>query len=171
MDPNLFHLDWDRTGEALVLIIILAFVIERALAVIFESKIWLTRFDRPGLKEIIAAIVSIWVCFRWQFDAVGMIILTEKTTPPGFILTGLVIAGGSKGSIKLFQDVLGMKSTALREHDAIRDVTAAASTVAAAAAVSPAAATESASTTLIVAPTRPPPPPPPPTSPSPASPH
>src|SRR3954454_15334594 len=113
MDPNLFHVDWERTGEALMLIIILAFIIERALAVIFENRIWLSRFDKPGLKETIAVIVSLSVCIYWQFDALGMIILTEKTTVPGYVLTALVIAGGSKGSIKLFHDVLGMKSAAL----------------------------------------------------------
>ena len=126
MDPNLFHVDWERTGEALMLIIILALVVERALAVIFENRIWLMHFDKPGLKELIAVIVSAWVCFQWKFDAIGMIILTEKTTFPGHILTGLVIAGGSKASIKLFHDVLGMKSTALRQYDAVRDVQTAA---------------------------------------------
>ncbi len=63
MDPNLFHVDWERTGEALTLIIILAFLIERALAVVFESRAWLERFDKPGLKEVIAAALSVVVCF------------------------------------------------------------------------------------------------------------
>src|SRR5438105_1265530 len=67
MDPNLFHLDWERTVEALVLIIILAFVVERALAVVFENRIWLSRFDKPGVKELIAVGVSIGVCVTWKF--------------------------------------------------------------------------------------------------------
>jgi hypothetical protein len=123
MDPNLFHVDWERTGEALMLIIILAFLVERALAIVFESRIWLRKFDKSGAKEIIAAAVSIWVCFQWKFDALGMIILTETTTVPGYVITGLVIAGGSKASIKLFHDVLGMKSSALEEHEAVQAAT------------------------------------------------
>ena len=32
MDPNLFFLDWERTFEVLISIIVLAFLLERALA-------------------------------------------------------------------------------------------------------------------------------------------
>ena len=35
----------------------------------------------------------------------------------GEILTGAVIAGGSKASIKLFREVMGFKSTAQEEVD------------------------------------------------------
>ena len=45
MDPNLFHLDWERTIEALVGIIILSFFVERACALLFESRWWINRFE------------------------------------------------------------------------------------------------------------------------------
>ncbi len=35
----------------------------------------------------------------------------------GEIISGAVIAGGSKASIKLFREVMGFKSTAQEEHD------------------------------------------------------
>ncbi len=118
-DPNSFHLDWNRAFEALALIILLAFVVERALAMLFESRCWIERFDRPCLKELIATGVSIALCWYWKFDAVSMFILTtDHVQIPGFILTGAVIAGGSKASIKLFHDVLDAKgSTYDQRHD------------------------------------------------------
>ncbi|MBI1321101.1 MAG: hypothetical protein GC168_19425 [Candidatus Hydrogenedens sp.] len=122
MDPNLIHVDWERTFEALTLIIILSFIVERALAVLFENKVFILYLDRDGLKELIAVGVGIAVCAQWKFDALGMLLLTETTTMPGYILTGLVIAGGSKASIKLFHDVLGAKTTT---YDARHELVAA----------------------------------------------
>jgi hypothetical protein len=42
--------------------------------------------------------------------------LKESTTIPGAILTGAVIAGGSKGSMKLFRDIMGLRSLAEDER-------------------------------------------------------
>lgn len=120
MDPNLIHVDWERTGEALTLVIVLAFLIERALAVIFENPLYIRFIDRDGLKELIAVVASIAVCAAWQFDALGMILLTSTTTVAGYIVTGLVVAGGSKASIKLFHGVLGIQSTASLMRHQIR---------------------------------------------------
>jgi hypothetical protein len=47
MDPNLFHLDWERTFEALVAIIVLAFFVERACALVFESRWYIRLFEEP----------------------------------------------------------------------------------------------------------------------------
>lgn len=38
MDPNLFHVDWERTLEASTTIAIVAFLIERARSIPFESR-------------------------------------------------------------------------------------------------------------------------------------
>lgn len=121
MDPNLFHVDWERTFEALVLIIILAFVVERALAVLFEVPIIVARVP-SGAKALVAVGVSIWVCYVWHFDALSIIILAERTSVPGYIVTGAVIAGGSKASIKLFHDLLDVKSTAVREAEPLKQL-------------------------------------------------
>jgi hypothetical protein len=117
MDPNLFHLDWERTFEVLAAIVVLAFFTERALAPLFENRWWLARFDDKVSKELIAFLLALVVCLRWQFDAVSMIVLTAKTSPLGEVITAAVIAGGSKASIKLFRDVLDFKSSALREKE------------------------------------------------------
>ncbi len=112
MDPNLFHLDWERVGEVLVAIVILAFLLERALAVLFESRFFIKRWKEKSLKELIAFVVAVLACWYWDFDAVSMIFLKEKVTILGMIVTGGIVAGGSKGSIKLFRGVMGFKSTA-----------------------------------------------------------
>jgi hypothetical protein len=118
MDPNLFHVDSERAMEAVGLIVLLAFIVERALAVIFESRKFVEATSDSAAKEIIASIVSIAICMYWQFDAISMIILSEKNRVAGYIVTGLVIAGGSKGAVKLFHDLLNVQSSAVREAKA-----------------------------------------------------
>ena len=66
MDPNLFHLDYERVFEVLVTIVIFSFLVERALSVIFESRWFINIYEakekRKGMKEVIALIVSIALC-------------------------------------------------------------------------------------------------------------
>lgn len=110
MDPNLFHIDWERTWEVLITIIILSFLLERALALLFENRVFLKRFDKKGVKEPIALLVAFLVTTQWDFDAVSMIVLREQTTLFGKLITAGVIAGGSKASIKFFHDIMGVYS-------------------------------------------------------------
>ena len=113
MDPNLFHLDWERTFEALAGIIVLSFFVERALALVFENRRLMRFFDNSGMKEPIAFITATWLCWQVKFDALSIVILTDSMTFPGIALTGAVVAGGSKASVKLFQDFLGVHSSAM----------------------------------------------------------
>jgi hypothetical protein len=112
MDPNLFHLDWERVFEVLVAIMVLSFLLERALSIVFEHRAYIAKFNNKGLKAPIAFIVALLVCLRWDFDAVSMVVLGDHTTRLGEVITAAVIAGGSKASIKLFHDVMNVKSTA-----------------------------------------------------------
>jgi len=116
MDPNLFHLDWERTFEVLATIVVLAFIVERALSVLFENRWWLKKLDAKVSKELIAFVVSAGACVYLRFDALSMVVLTPRTGTFGELLTGAVIAGGSKAPIKLFRDVLDFQSTASRER-------------------------------------------------------
>lgn len=117
MDPNLFHLDWERTFEVLATIVVLSLLVERALAPLFEHRAFIKKFGEMGVKEPVAFLVALAVCLYWDFDAVSMIVLREKTSPFGTVVTAAVIAGGSKGSIKLFRDVLGFKSSAFADYE------------------------------------------------------
>jgi hypothetical protein len=117
MDPNLFHLDWQQIGEVLAGVVIMAFIVERALAVLFESRFFIKRFKGRSLKELIAFGAAVLACWYWDFDAVSMIFLKENVTLLGMVVTGGVVAGGSKGAVKLFRDVMGFKSTAQMEKE------------------------------------------------------
>lgn len=114
MDPNFIHMDWERTFDAITMVAVVAIVVERALSVIFHSSIYIEHVHKSGMKETIALAVSIAVCAAWKLDAMGMIILTETTTVLGYIITGALVAGGSKGSVKLFQDMLNLQSSAFK---------------------------------------------------------
>ena len=115
MDPNLFSIDWEILFQVLITIIVLSFFIERVLSLVFEHRIYVNNLDKKGFKEPIAFIVSLVVVWHWQFDALGVILKADQTSPLGYIITAAIIAGGSKASIKLFHDLLNVKSSALKE--------------------------------------------------------
>ena len=139
LTPDLFHIDYGRLLETLVTIIVFSFFIERALAVIFESQLFIdwaeakpegnilkksktgnieevttpAHSKKKGIREMISIIVSIGFCFAIRFDAITIILQSsDKMTYWGMVLTGLIIAGGSKASIALFQNVMGVMSSA-----------------------------------------------------------
>jgi len=116
MDPNLFHLDWERTFEVLATVVVLAILVERALSILFEHRVWIDKFRGRGFKEAVAFAVAFIICWRWNFDAISMIVLTEETTRVGEAVTAGVIAGGAKGSIRLFRDVLEFRSNAYEDY-------------------------------------------------------
>ena len=120
MDPNLFHLDWERTLEVLATIVILSLFVERAMAVVFESPWWVAREQLSAWREPAAVIVAFAVCRCINFDALSMIVLSDHTHWIGEFITAVVIAGGSKGSIKLFHDVFKIQSSAYRNRKDLR---------------------------------------------------
>ncbi len=119
VDPNLFYLDYARLFEVLIAIVILAFLLERALSLLFESRFFINHGQGKSLKELIAFVAGIVVCWYWDFDAISMIFLKAKVTYFGAALTGAIVAGGSKASIKLFRDIFGFMSTAEEKRLAI----------------------------------------------------
>jgi len=116
MDPNLFAVDGERLFEVLVAIIVLSFFIERALSLVFENRLLVQKLSKKGVKEPITLIVAFLVCRHWDFDAISVVFVKERTQFWGHLLTAAVVAGGSKASIKLFQDVMGAMSTAEEER-------------------------------------------------------
>lgn len=115
MDPSQFRIDWEVLTEVLIAIIILAFFIERALSLLFEHRWFVAKFEKSGLKEPIAFLVSLAIVRYWNFDALGIVFHADVTTWWGYLVTAAIVAGGSKASIKLFQDILQVKSNAVRE--------------------------------------------------------
>jgi hypothetical protein len=115
MDPNLFAVDWQQTGEVLTTIVVLAFVVERALALIFESQWYLDALGDKHLKELITFTLSLIICTVWRLDAVSIILHGEKMTILGEAVSAAVISGGSKASLKLFRDVMGVENGQAKE--------------------------------------------------------
>jgi hypothetical protein len=126
LDPNLFAVNWPVLLEALSVLVVLSMIVERALAQLFDSQwflaIELDRSDRGlgSFKPLIAFVLSAAVCWLWHFDLVTMLLGNDVDTVLGALLTGGVVAGGSKGAMKLFEDVLGWKSRAAREMEKFR---------------------------------------------------
>jgi hypothetical protein len=131
MNVDLFHIDYERLMEVLIAIVVLSFLLERAMSVLFEHR-WFIRWaegsgdqpkNRKGLKEIIASIACVAFCWWQDFDSVSIILQTSETpTFWGVVITGLMIAGGSKASIALFRDVLGFMSSAEKERTELNKV-------------------------------------------------
>lgn len=120
MDPNLYYLDWERVAEVLAGIVLMAFVLERALALPFETHYFINRAQGKNLKELIAFVIAVLVCWYWDLDAISIIFPKERTTFLGIVVTGAVVAGGSKGAIKLFKNTMGFMSEAEQDRQAKR---------------------------------------------------
>lgn len=110
MDPNLFAIDWEQTGEVLVTIVVLAFFVERVLALVFENQWYVQKLGSSHIKELLAFLLSAFVCVKWRIDALSVILHGDQMTFLGELLTAGVVAGGSKASLKLFRDVMGVEN-------------------------------------------------------------
>jgi uncharacterized BrkB/YihY/UPF0761 family membrane protein len=91
-------------------IIVLAMVLERALSVIFEWGVWDEFLTKHSLRAPLALIATYAICAYMQLD---ILLTVAKKDPSSFKLvsigtfvTAATIAGGSKGAIALFQNVL-----------------------------------------------------------------
>lgn len=131
MDPNLFRLDWEMLAETLAVLVFLSFAVERALAPIFEHRLYVNRLKNTGLKEPIAFLLALVICKTFGFDAMGITLKADATSFVGFMVTAAIIAGGSKASIKLFHDVLNIKSTVQKNRDDVSEAKAKADVAAA----------------------------------------
>ncbi len=120
MNPSLFDVHGDQVVEVLGMIVLLAIVLERALSLVYESRFYVEHFQKKGYKEILAFLVSVSVAYYYKFDALAVFFGHEAQSYVGYLITGAVIAGGSKGSIKLFRDFFGWKSSVQKEVEAQR---------------------------------------------------
>ena len=148
MDPEMFQFNLEKAGLIFVALFFLSLIVERALALIFESwpfieftedgrvlvemkgidqesepdlyQKYVRRKKKKGLRELISFVVSVIICWLLHFDAVSLVFThIGTTTIPGYILSGAVVAGGSKGMMKLFKDWLQISSLAEKRRQAI----------------------------------------------------
>lgn len=105
LNPLYFHLDYALLGEVFGVLLFLAFFVERALSLVFESDLY-NPLHNKGLKSWIALLVAFLICYIIHFDMLAIVFHNEKLTILGLLLTAMVIAGGSKGVIVFTHDVL-----------------------------------------------------------------
>lgn len=117
MEPLLFGIKGDVVAEVLGTIVLLSLFVERALAPLFEWRIVLSKIKDKGVKEPVAFVVSFLVVYLYKFDALAVVFSQETNSLVGYLITTAVVAGGSKGSVKLFRDYFGWKSTAQQEYE------------------------------------------------------
>ena len=116
-DPNQFAMQWELLFEVLFLVIVLSFIVERTLAVVFESHPWVTwQKKKTTPKTSIAVLVSVLICYFYQIDIMAVLMHHEHVSFMGAVITGTVIAGGSKASIKLFRDIWGIQSEEYKRY-------------------------------------------------------
>jgi len=103
---------------ALILVVVLAMLLERALAVVFEWSVIRDRIKDNNLRVPIAFGASYWICVWGQFDVLSVVFAKSGgySGPLSFgtFATSAIIAGGSKGAILLFQGVLGFGREAVK---------------------------------------------------------
>jgi hypothetical protein len=100
--------------KAVFELFILAVILESALAVVFNWKLFVTTLDTKATKPIIAVAVASLFVFTFHLDITTTLVnlYTGTSFPPGpggQLLTALVIAGGSSGVNNLLQ-ALGFRS-------------------------------------------------------------
>ncbi|MEM8639591.1 MAG: hypothetical protein AAGG51_12360 [Cyanobacteria bacterium P01_G01_bin.54] len=103
-------------AKALLTLVILAFILERALVLVFEYRWYEQYLSGKGLKTPIAFGVAWFICTHYRFDVVNVLFAQGQDTAIGIFLTAAVAAGGSKGAISLFEGVLGLSKTAQIER-------------------------------------------------------
>lgn len=107
--------------KILFAVFVLAVVIESALALIFNWRPFLMRFDGRGVRSLVAFAVSWSVARSLGLDIVER--LSEATNSAadaatsqlGFLLTGLILAGGSSGVNNLFRS-LGIRQISRKDE-------------------------------------------------------
>jgi hypothetical protein len=104
---------WEMTIAAVVQVAIIALLMERALAIIFEHPWFVKRLQGRGIKEILAVGVAWSVCTTWDLDVFRSVLAHAHHHRLGTILTALTVAGGSKVSQTLFE-LWGIRSTAAK---------------------------------------------------------
>ena len=120
--PDLFAIQWDAIFEVLGAIVLLSLIVERFLSPIFESSAYIKKqrqWDSEGkgnFKAPIAFFVSLLACIATGVDVLAVMSQSPQASMVGFIFSAGVVAGGSKGAIKLFRDFLDFKSTAYRDY-------------------------------------------------------
>ncbi len=104
---------YETSFRVLLALFVLAVVLESALALLFRWRPFLTVFDSRTVNSIIAFVVAYILVKLFKLDLVSSLVNTYSDAPhaesfPGYVLTAMIIAGGSAGVNHLLQ-TLGLR--------------------------------------------------------------
>jgi hypothetical protein len=74
-----------------------------------------------NIKELITFVVCLVICVYWKIDALSVILHGDKVNALGMAISAGVIAGGSKASLKLFRDIMGIENQQAKDDRETRD--------------------------------------------------
>jgi hypothetical protein len=111
MNISAFDTAWIQgVAGVLGLIVVLAMVLERALSVVFEWGLWDVWLAKKELRAPLSLLASYLICAYMKLDILLTIGKQDASQfqifSIGTFVTAATIAGGSKGAITLFQNVL-----------------------------------------------------------------
>lgn len=103
----------------LIRLTLLALFLERALALLFESRLW-RALDGRGLSPFVAVVVATFICTTWHIDVISAVAAVGRNVPAfivpyrtiGAILTAMIVAGGSKIAIAIWRIVVNIRHEA-----------------------------------------------------------
>lgn len=112
MNEYVITVNDDASFDTVLLVIILGMMLDRALAVIFENRVFLaTGYARHrALLTLVSAIALAWI---YRIDLFSMIAEgVFSSNVPGIVLTGAFMAGASTASTRIISDLLQVRSRA-----------------------------------------------------------
>ena len=115
MNQGTVGVNGDEVFKIVWVVTVLAFMIERALAILFEHRLWIRMEERlhlKGMKELVAIALAYNLSAWASFDAPALMFHKESGRY-SMLITALVIAGGSKGAVKLMQGYMGIRKPSL----------------------------------------------------------
>jgi hypothetical protein len=127
-------MSFDSFINIALLLIFLSFAVERSLAIFFETEAYINIKNKPEyIKPLLAVMFSLLFLYVTNIDPTQLFpeniivktdsvqILTIKSTITT-LLFALIISGGSKASLKIFKDVLQVRSGAEKRRDVLSRV-------------------------------------------------
>jgi hypothetical protein len=99
---------YSSSFKALFALFIIAIITESGLALLFNWRPYLNRFDGKAANPLVALLFSLLLVWLFDLDIATSLMNTYSGTKlpanvPGMVLTAMIIAGGSAGVNKVFQ--------------------------------------------------------------------
>jgi hypothetical protein len=83
VDTTFFYMNWDLVSEVMMPIVVLAFILERALSLMFEHRAHIQKYSNKGLKEPIVLLVASAVCRIRPFEMYPENWSRKRVSEPG----------------------------------------------------------------------------------------